>query len=118
MTFRKNQRQADHHVLHQSLRAKADGQADDGRARQIRRQADTEFLQHKSDGNKIDGKGDAAGNEPGERDEFRLLGHEAERVFLRLAFVDEPFGDVPDDFDCDMHKRGEGHNEQQVRSQG
>ena len=56
---------------------------------------------------KIHDEGHAAGDEPDERDELRLLGDEAERIFLRVAFVDEPFADVPDDFDHHVHEHGQ-----------
>jgi hypothetical protein len=118
MRVGKNQRQADDDILHQTLRAEADGQSDDGGAGQIIFEAHAKFLKHQSKRKEIHDERHAAGDELDERDELGLVRDKAERVFLNVALVDEPFRDVPDGLDRHVQQDDERDDEQQARAGG
>ena len=114
----KNQREADHNILDQTLRTEADGQADDGGARQIGREVDPEFLQHQAEPEKVDRKGYGADHEPHHCDKSRFSRHEPERILLRVAAEDEPFAEEADGPDRQVGGDRQHDNQQKARFDG
>src|SRR5208283_3256917 len=67
---------------------------------------------------KVGEKGHAVADQSDQRDELRLLRDETEAALMRLASLDEQFGDVADQFYRDMDDDHQHHDQQQPPADG
>ena len=115
---RKNQGQADDHVLHQPLRTEADRQRENGGAGQVAGEVHAKFLQNQPQREKVHYKRHRTGNELDERDKLGRVGNEVQRALVGVAAADDPFRDIANNAHRYMHQHREQDDQNQPCAHG
>src|SRR6202012_766675 len=74
--------------------------------------------ENQTDRQKINRESDGADDELRQGDELGRAGDESQRIFFRMAFMDQPFAEVPDQFDEQLDQADQGHDEDDMQRRG